>query len=501
MPPDFTYPGVYIEETSHRQTIVAADTTRTLFLGHFNSGPFNTPHQIIAAAELSNAYGADAATTLAGQSVRLFFENGGRSATVIRIEGDDVAAALAAVAKSCSLVVVPRTAAMPPKHSIRPITEVQNWAGKNKAFYLLDPPPLTTAAELAAWLGQNPGLRTNNTASYWPQAKVPGGAVLPLAAAVAGVIARTDAQQGVWKAPAGVLAAVHGLTELSQSVTDADVELLNNVGVNTVLDRGQGPVVWGGRTVSSDPQWRYVSVRRLALHLERSIEHGIRWAVFEPNNANLWAAVESTVADFLGRLWRAGALLGDKPESAYFVRIGRDTMTQNDIDAGRLILHVGFAPIRPAEFVILRFEQKEPSRTGPPLPSRLVRLAADVGPQARLLFTGAAGTSKTQAARWLANQLQQPLVRIDSNKLVSKYIGETEKNLSQVFAEATRRNGILFFDEADALFAKRPAEAQDRYANLEVSYLLERVETFPGIAILATNRRYNIDYPFIEFDE
>jgi phage tail sheath protein FI len=115
--------------------------------------------------------------------------------------------------------------------------------------------------------------------------------------------------------------------------------------------------VWGARTISSDPEWKYVNVRRLFIYIEHSLDKGTQWAVFEPNNSRLWANIRETVENFLLVLWKDGALLGDKPEEAYFVRCDRTTMTQNDLDNGRLICLVGVAPVKPAEFVIFRVGQ------------------------------------------------------------------------------------------------------------------------------------------------
>jgi len=135
-------------------------------------------------------------------------------------------------------------------------------------------------------------------------------------------------------------------------------ELLNPLGVNCLrFFAGRGYRVWGARTASSDPEWKYVNVRRYFNYLEASIDRGTQWAVFEPNGPQLWANVRRTIEDFLLNEWMSGALLGDKPEKAYFVRCDRSTMTQNDLDNGRLICLIGVAPLRPAEFVIFRIGQ------------------------------------------------------------------------------------------------------------------------------------------------
>jgi len=164
-----------------------------------------------------------------------------------------------------------------------------------------------------------------------------------------------DENRGVWKPPAGNEATLRGIVALDYSLTAQESDVLNRQGVNALRHfPGIGAVCWGARTLSSDPEWKYVSVRRLALFLEDSIDEGLQWTVFERNNELLWANVRRTVEDFLFELWKAGALMGIKPEEAFFVKCDRSTMTQNDLDNGRLICLVGFAPLKPAEFVIVR---------------------------------------------------------------------------------------------------------------------------------------------------
>jgi uncharacterized protein len=181
---------------------------------------------------------------------------------------------------------------------------------------------------------------------------------VPASGAVAGVIARIDGQRGVWKQPAGTDADIRGVGSLTAAVADPDGECLHAAGVNALRALpGKGILVWGGRTLAADdePQWKYVSVRRLVLFIEESIDRGIRWAVFEPNDEPLWRAVRSSIESFLLELFRRGALQAQTPDAAFFVRCDRTTMKQEDIDEGRLVCLVGVAPIRPAEFVVLRF--------------------------------------------------------------------------------------------------------------------------------------------------
>jgi hypothetical protein len=179
---------------------------------------------------------------------------------------------------------------------------------------------------------------------------------VPPSGYVAGVFARNDTERGVHKAPANEI--VRGALELKVAITKGEQDILNLKGINGIRAfPGRGIRVWGARTTASDNLWRYVNVRRLFLYLEESIEKGTRWVVFEPNDEKLWVLVRQSVSEFLTRVWRDGALMGMSPEEAFFVKCDRTTMTQNDIDTGKLFCVIGVAPVKPAEFVIFRIAQ------------------------------------------------------------------------------------------------------------------------------------------------
>ena len=180
--------------------------------------------------------------------------------------------------------------------------------------------------------------------------------LLPPSGFVTGIYARSDITRGVFKAPANEV--VQGLTRFELNINKARQDVLNPEGINALrFFPGRGNRVWGARTMSSDGEWKYVNVRRLFIYVEHSIDKGTQFAVFEPNGPNLWANITRAVEDFLLELWHDGALLGDKPEQAFFVHCDRTTMTQNDLDNGRLICLIGIAPVKPAEFVIFRIGQ------------------------------------------------------------------------------------------------------------------------------------------------
>jgi phage tail sheath protein FI len=183
--------------------------------------------------------------------------------------------------------------------------------------------------------------------------------LIPPTGHVAGIYVRTDIERGVHKAPANEV--VRGATDLEFPVTIGMCDILNPRGINCIRDfrgAGRGIRVWGARTMSSDGEWKYVSVRRLCIFVEESIGKGTQWLVFEPNDEYTWARVRRSITNFLITVWRSGALMGTTPDEAFFVKVDRTTMTPEDIDNGRLICYIGIAPLRPAEFVIFRISQK-----------------------------------------------------------------------------------------------------------------------------------------------
>ena len=221
----------------------------------------------------------------------------------------------------------------------------------------LNPPKSTYSVLYYPWLKvANP---------FYSAEKNPGAPVtvlVPPSGFAAGMWSRIDGRRGVWKAPAGVETALLGVAGLEFQVEDGEQDQLNPLGINCFRKLpSYGPVIWGARTLAtnSDPEWRYVPVRRTAIYIEQSVYNGIQWAVFEPNDHRLWSSLRVNVDSFMNGLFRAGAFQGEKASDAYFVRCGLgDTMTQGDVDRGQVVVVVGFAPLKPAEFVIVRIQQK-----------------------------------------------------------------------------------------------------------------------------------------------
>lgn len=225
-----------------------------------------------------------------------------------------------------------------------------------------------TAATDAAIAGFGSSVlpKTHFGAVYFPWIEIndPAGTgrdpvlVVPPSGFVAGLYARTDARRGVWKAPAGLDATVLGVRRLEYKLLDGHQDELNPLGVNALrVHATGGAVVWGSRTMRPDSEWRYIPVRRTAIFLRKSIFNGIQWAVFEPNGEDLWASLRLTITSFMDQLFRQGAFAGKTPREAYFVKCDADTTPEADRIAGVVNVWVGFAPLRPAEFVVVKLSQ------------------------------------------------------------------------------------------------------------------------------------------------
>ncbi|MCP4047410.1 MAG: phage tail sheath family protein, partial [Gammaproteobacteria bacterium] len=244
---------------------------------------------------------------------------------------------------------------------------------ERRAVYVVDP---LTSWDLASDLTDSGGLesvgwgmsRSTNAALYFPRIKLPDPlqenrlAEFAPCGAVAGVMARTDSQRGVWKAPAGNDATLNGVVELTVKLTDGENGQLNPLAVNCLRAFPvTGRVVWGARTLRGADQlaseWKYLPVRRLALFIEESLFRGTQWVVFEPNDEPLWAQIRLNLGAFMHNLFRQGAFQGSSPREAYFVKCDGETTTQNDIDQGIVNIVVGFAPLKPAEFVVIKIQQ------------------------------------------------------------------------------------------------------------------------------------------------
>jgi len=249
------------------------------------------------------------------------------------------------------------------------ITSAAGYALKRRAIFIVDPPNTWNKKADARTDMQNGALGSHkNAAVFFPRLRKPD----PLrdnqlrdfvpCGAVAGVIARTDSTRGLWKAPAGLDATLKGVPAMSIPLTDAENGELNPLGLNCLRAMGPaGRVIWGSRTLKGHDQlaseWKYLPVRRVALYIEESLYRGTHWAVFEPNDEPLWAQIRLNLGAFMHNMFRQGAFQGSSPKEAYFVKCSKETTTQNDINLGIVNILIGFAPLKPAEFVIIKIQQ------------------------------------------------------------------------------------------------------------------------------------------------
>jgi phage tail sheath protein FI len=239
-------------------------------------------------------------------------------------------------------------------------------ANMKDRFAILDALPDLTAQQVKEWRVNEANYDSKYAALYYPwvwvanpQANGNGQGKMikiPPSGYIAGVYARVDAERGVHKAPANEI--LRGVLELERQVTHGEQGILNPEGINCIRAfPGRGIRIWGARTLSSDPSWRYINVRRLFNMIEESVYEGTQWAVFEPNDMDLWERVKRTITAFLTRVWRDGALFGATPDEAFYVKCDAELNPPEVRDAGQLIVEVGLAPVKPAEFVVFRFSQ------------------------------------------------------------------------------------------------------------------------------------------------
>ncbi len=271
-----------------------------------------------------------------------------------------------------NLLCLPPLTRQPPQDiNLSTYSTALTYCKQRRAMLLVDPPDswnrVSDVTNAGTGVGSL-GLTDENAAIFFPRVKfadplkenrqeefVPCGAV-------AGIMSRTDAQRGVWKAPAGLDATLSGVRELALKLTDGENGRLNPLGVNCLRTfRDVGNVVWGARTLEGNDklasEWKYLPVRRTALFIEESLFRGTQWVVFEPNDESLWAQIRMNLGSFMQRLFQQGAFQGTSPREAFFVKCDSETTTQDDIDRGVVNIVVGFAPLKPAEFVIIKIQQ------------------------------------------------------------------------------------------------------------------------------------------------
>ena len=354
------------------QPIAPATTSVTAFIGAFLSGPLDTAVQVSSFADFEREFGGLDQAIEAGYAVRQYFVNGGKIAWLVRAAtatADALIGSLPALdAVEFNLLCMPDTRVLEQGPAAAAIGSALRYCETRHAFMIVDMSADADSVEGARnWMEANRDLASPNGAVYFPSVQVPNPLdlfrlreVAP-SGALAGIYARTDAAKGVWQAPSGSTAVLRGVRGLSCKLTDAENGELNPLAVNCIRSfPGAGIVSWGARTLVGDDHrasdYMYVPVRRLALLIETSLRKGLEWALFEPNGEALWISIGSASEAFLESLYAQGAFQGTTASNAFFVTCDATTTTPEDIDNGRVNVTVGFAPVKPAEFVVIRIQ-------------------------------------------------------------------------------------------------------------------------------------------------
>ena len=268
-----------------------------------------------------------------------------------------------------NILCIPRTADLSDTEMTAAVSTALAYCQARRAFMIIDiPRDINTVQEIKDWLDTNNGFRSKNSALYFPRVLIPDpvnefrARSVGASGTIAGLYARTDSTRGVWKAPAGTEATLRGLVRLDVKLTDPENGTLNPLAINCLRNFPiYGPVSWGARTLDGSDQagseWKYIPIRRLALFLEESLFRGTKWIVFEPNDEPLWSKIRLNLNAFMMNLFRQGAFQGTTPDKAFYVKCDAETTTQADRNLGIVNIEVGFAPLKPAEFVVIKIQQ------------------------------------------------------------------------------------------------------------------------------------------------
>ena len=381
-------PDMNLNGPADARVITGVGTSEAAFVDYFAAGPLNEATRTRSFVEFESVFGGLDPRSESSYAIQQYFLNGGSVAWVVRVaashepnspewivsegteailgRGGEQHGIYALSNTGFNILCLPAAALLSAFNLKNVYDEAAKFCNEQRAFLIVDiPPDIETPEKVVSWLSSNAITRDPNTAVYFPRVTVPdrlSGNFRNIGAGgtVAGLYARTDAQRGVWKAAAGLDATLRGV-DLVTTVTDTQNGALNPLAINVLRHFPQGNVCWGARTLAGADQlaseWKYIPVRRTSLFLERSIYEGTHWAHFEPNDEHLWEQIRTSVGSFMQGLFRSGAFQGSTPKEAYFVKCGREITTQTDIDSGLVNIQVGFAPLKPAEFVVIRIQQ------------------------------------------------------------------------------------------------------------------------------------------------
>lgn len=395
--PEYRAPGVYVEEVSSgNKPIQSAGSNIAAFIGEGKVGPLNEAVSVANWTQFTRTFGGLEDSPFIAHAVYQWFNNGGGLCFISLVDRPVEADKKAETATGESSSSFSKAGAAsgsgsrsglyigedrgPGKrsglHVFTPIKDISLVVAPGQSdpavhdallshcetlkdrFAILDGPEV-----MAESLENLYKPRDSSYGAYYfpwiqmfdPAQKKP--IFVPPSAAVAGIYARVDAERGTHKAPANEL--VRGALSLRYHITSQEQELLNPRGINVIRDMGdRGIRIWGARTISSDPEWRYINVRRLFLVIEQSIKEGTQWCVFEPNDTILWKSISRNIRAYLLTIWRTGALVGQTPDDAFYVKCNAETNPPELVDLGQVNIEIGIAPVKPAEFIIFRIGQK-----------------------------------------------------------------------------------------------------------------------------------------------
>jgi phage tail sheath protein FI len=396
-------PGVHVESAGDRYVpLERVETGVTAFLGVTERGPRNQPTRVGSFEQYESVFGA--ADSYMTHALRGFFDNGGRTAYLMNVaaEGgldptpDDFIGLQGTEARGLQalepiddidLVVAPdlmfhyrrSVGFQEPAHVLAvQRAMVEHCERLHDRFCLLDPLPGHDLEEALRWRA---GFDSSHASFYFPWIKVRKGeevlAPIPPSGHIAGMIARNDRQEGVHRAPANQ--PLQGLVDVAQRVRKRQRDHAFDRRVNTLVPfPGRGIRIWGARTLSSDPAFVQINVRRLLILVRKSVEKYAQWVVFEPNEPTLWKRIIRSVDVFLGDLWKQGALVGAAQDEAYYVKCDEETNPPEARDAGELICEIGISPVKPAEFIVVRIHQWTRERTDADKPAEAPAAAAAV---------------------------------------------------------------------------------------------------------------------------
>lgn len=362
------------QTTGLTTSIAGAPTSIAAFIGWTARGPADHPALVRSWSEFEQLYGGlDAQSGYLPHAVNQFYLNGGQQAYIVRLPGEGPAISPEGSSKPAASCTAPYIAAaldllakidlfnllcFPGETSSGSIRALEQYCRSRRAFLIADSDPDVTDPSAVS-----PPASVPNAALYFPWVLCPDPnqnrpRAFPPSGFVAGIYAQTDQTRGVWKAPAGTQASLKGAAGVAVALNDSQASMLNSNAVNTIRSvPGAGVLVWGARTTQGTEgaasEWTYVPVRRMALFIEESLYRGLQWVVFEPNGEPLWARIRVSVEAFLQQLFAQGAFQGSTPAQAWFVKCDSTTITQNDINSGLVNIVVGFAPLKPAEFVVI----------------------------------------------------------------------------------------------------------------------------------------------------